>query len=74
VESLIFDGHRSKGLAVPMHLGAYTQLVSDPEDIVWGTIDPRNAASIATAVAVGRSEIGGDWWIGPSNDEDLRKS
>jgi len=70
-ESLVFDGFRGKGLAVPMHQAAYAQLVSEPDEFVWGTIDPRNAASIATAAALGRVDIGGDWWIGPRRRESL---
>ena len=63
VESLIFDGSRGRGLAAPMHQAAYVQLESAPGDVIWGTIDPRNGASLATALAVGRVDIGGDWWI-----------
>ena len=67
VESLIFDGSRGRGLAAPMHQAAYVQLESAPGDVIWGTIDPRNGASLATALAVGRVDIGGDWWIDGKN-------
>jgi hypothetical protein len=63
VDALLFAAHRGNALAVPMHRAAYRLLDRRPGDFVWGTIDPRNAASMATARRLGREDLGGDWWV-----------
>ena len=65
VESLMYESHRGRGLAAPMHRAAYALLPAQPGDFVWGTIDPANGASLATARSLGRRVLGGEWWISP---------
>jgi hypothetical protein len=68
VESLMYESYRGRGLAAPMHRAAYALLPAAPDDFVWGTIDPANRASLATARSLGRNVLGGEWWIDPARN------
>ncbi len=64
VEEILVTGFRGRGLAPVAQQQLVEQLVDDhPDDILRGTIDARNRASLATAKRVGREVVAAYHWI-----------
>ncbi len=57
-DELLEAEHRGKGLAAAMQR-MFLEALPDGEELIWGTIDPRNAASLGTARRVGREIVCG---------------
>jgi hypothetical protein len=46
-------------------------LPARPGDVLWGTIDPRNAPSLRNALSIGRVPVGGYVWIAPAGSAGM---
>lgn len=56
---LLQAAHHGHGLAAAMQRAFIEALPGDENELVWGTIDARNLASLGTARRVGREVVGG---------------
>jgi GNAT superfamily N-acetyltransferase len=63
-EELLAEGWRGRGLAPLLQRSALARLDAHAHPLVLGTIDAGNAPSRRTARRVGRTDVGG-WWFVP---------
>ena len=63
-DEILDDEHRGRGFAPAMQRRFIDALRASEDDLVFGTIAVQNAASIRTALRVGRVDVGG-WWFVP---------
>lgn len=67
VQELCLDAaHRGRRLAPAVLQRLVDELPGDEGDVLWGTIDPENVASLRNALSVGRQPVGGYVWVTPS--------
>ncbi len=62
-EKVIAPSHWGQGLSVAANILAARDLPSEPGDAMWGTISPRNEASLRSALRVGRRVVGCTYWL-----------
>jgi len=63
VEQVIAPGHSGRGLAAAAQRAWASRR---PEEVVFGTIDGDNEASLRTAARAGRERVAAWWWCGTS--------
>jgi L-amino acid N-acyltransferase YncA len=67
VQEICLDAaHRGRRLAPAAIQHLVEELPAGAGDVLWGTIDPRNAPSLRNALSVGRSVVGGYVWVTPT--------
>lgn len=62
MEIILHAEQRGKGLAVPVQR-AFIEQAAAPGEIIWGTIDNRNQASLRTALRVGRRIVRAELFV-----------
>ncbi|MCL4209344.1 MAG: hypothetical protein HRU76_00680 [Phycisphaeraceae bacterium] len=62
-ERFLYDTHRGQGLGAAALAAFLRSLPSRPHDLLYGTIAPKNQPSMRSALALGRVDVGGLWWI-----------
>jgi hypothetical protein len=67
VQELCLDAaHRGQRLAPAVLQRLVDELPCDEGDVLWGTIDPANVASLRNALSIGRQPVGGYVWVTPA--------
>jgi L-amino acid N-acyltransferase YncA len=67
VQEVCLDAHhRGRRLAPAVVQRLVDALPAGPGDVLWGTIEPRNAPSLRNALSVGREVVGSYVWVTPA--------